>query len=331
MIPADHPTRDHPNGRPSPRNLPKVTTREYGAADLGEAEKDGHRGDMFGGHDHTEAWADAIDGWTTSLKTNRSATTIRQRRWQLRSLAETHLNRSPWKLRVEDLEQWLADRDWEPETRKSARSAVRSFYAWAVKTKRAKRNPADALDPVPVARHLPRPASDTVLMAALDGADDRTTLMLLLAAQAGLRVHEIAKLRWDSIAGDWLIIRGKRGTDRRVGIPNRLYDALTAEQERRATGHMGSGFRYGVGDPAVFVFPGKRGGMNPQWVSELLSKALGGSVTAHQLRHRAADVALGETGNLAAVQEFLGHASPETTRIYTRVSDEALRKVADAL
>jgi site-specific recombinase XerC len=51
----------------------------------------------------------------------------------------------------------------------------------------------------------------------------------------------------------------------------------------------------------------------------------------HQLRHRAATVALEGTKNLAAVQDFLGHAKPETTRIYARVGDDALRAVADSL
>jgi integrase len=286
---------------------------------------------MFGRGDHTETWAAAIDGWTASLRVSKSPTTIRQRRWQLRKLAEAYPQRHPFKLSLDELEAWLGGQDWNAESRKSARGAVRSFYAWAVKTGRAKRNPAEKLDPITVPRRLPRPASDAVLLRALDGADDRLSLMLLLAAQAGLRVHEIAKLRWDSVDGDWLIIRGKRGTERRVGIPARLLAALDAEWGRRATGHLGSGFRYGHGDPAEWVFPGKRGGMNPTWVSQVISHALGDGITAHQLRHRAATVALEGTKNLAAVQDFLGHAKPETTRIYARVGDDALRAVADSL
>jgi integrase len=286
---------------------------------------------MFGRGDHTEAWAAAINGWTASLRVSKSPTTIRQRRWQLRRLAETYPRRNPFKLSLDELEAWLGGQDWNAESRKSARGAVRGFYAWAVKTGRAKRNPANDLDPISVPRRLPRPASDAVLLRALDGADDQLTLMLLLAAQAGLRVHEIAKLRWDSIDGDWLIIRGKRGTERRVGIPARLLAALTAERARRATGHLGSGFRYGHGDPAEWVFPGKHGGRNPTSVSQVISHALGDGTTAHQLRHRAATVALEGTKNLAAVQDFLGHAKPETTRIYTRIGDDALRAVADSL
>lgn len=282
--------------------------------------------------DYTDTWAEAIDGWTTSLKVSKSPTTIRQRRWQLRKLVEANQHRSPWKLKLEDLEEWLGSHDWNAETRKSARSAVRSFYAWAVKTGRTKRNPAADLDAIPVPRRLPRPASEATLATALDSADDRLRLMLLLAAKGGLRVHEIAKLAWADIVDDeWLLIRGKKARERRVAIRGELRDALLAERARRATGHMGSGFRYDAGDLQTWVFPGKRGGMNPTWVSQLLSEALPPGTTAHMLRHRAADTALEKTENLAAVQEFMGHVDPETTRIYSRVSDRALRAVADAL
>ncbi|HEU4543591.1 MAG TPA: tyrosine-type recombinase/integrase [Jiangellaceae bacterium] len=289
-------------------------------------------GDEVFARDHTETWAAAIDGWTNSLKVRQAPTTIRQRRWQLRKLTETYRHRSPWKLTLDDLEAWLGAQDWTAETRKSARSAVRSFYSWAVKTGRTKRNPAAELDRIPVSRHLPRPATDASLMNALDGADDRLTLMLLLAAQAGLRVHEIAKLRWaDIIDDEWLLIRGKKDRERRVWMPPRLRATLVDERSRREQGRAGSGFHYGP-DMADYVFPGRKGkGMNASWVSEVLSHALPPGTTAHMLRHRAATLGLSETGNLAAVQDFMGHASPETTRIYALVDDDALRKVGNAL
>ena len=315
--------------------LHKIPPQRYGRAPVstipGEDVDNGGR-DVFG-RDTVDVWVEAIDGWTASLKVSKTATTIRQRRWQLRTLAELHQHRSPWKLTLGDLEAWLTDKDWSAETRKSARSAVRSFYAWAVKNKhiRRDRNPAVELDPVPVPHRLPRPAKETTIDAALAHADDRLRLMLLLAAKGGLRVSEIAGLRWDAIDGAWLLVRGKKDRERRFVMPAELRDALAAEFERRRTGHLGSGFRYGVGDPSVFVFPGKRGGMNPTWISEVLSRALGGTTTAHQLRHRAATVGLQETGNLASVQDFLGHSKPETTRNYAGVDERAMQAIADAL
>ena len=44
-------------------------------------------------------------------------------------------------------------------------------------------------------------------------------------------------------------------------------------------------------------------------------------ITPHWLRHRFATRVLDATGDLAVVQDMLGHRSPETTRIYAQVSD----------
>jgi site-specific recombinase XerD len=45
------------------------------------------------------------------------------------------------------------------------------------------------------------------------------------------------------------------------------------------------------------------------------------TITPHLLRHRFATGILAATGNLAATQDLLGHASPNTTRIYTHLTD----------
>ena len=47
-------------------------------------------------------------------------------------------------------------------------------------------------------------------------------------------------------------------------------------------------------------------------------------VTPHGLRHAFGTIAYEATGDLAAVQDLLGHASPETTRIYAEMSSKRL-------
>jgi len=46
------------------------------------------------------------------------------------------------------------------------------------------------------------------------------------------------------------------------------------------------------------------------------------SITPHLLRHRFATRVLKATHDLAVTQDLLGHASPATTRIYTKLTDE---------
>lgn len=48
------------------------------------------------------------------------------------------------------------------------------------------------------------------------------------------------------------------------------------------------------------------------------------------MRHRYATVIYDSTGDLLALQELLGHSSPETTKRYVRVSMRALRVAASA-
>lgn len=47
--------------------------------------------------------------------------------------------------------------------------------------------------------------------------------------------------------------------------------------------------------------------------------------TPHYFRHAFAINALEQSGNLALVQDLLGHKSPQTTRMYAKIYDEDLR------
>lgn len=57
-------------------------------------------------------------------------------------------------------------------------------------------------------------------------------------------------------------------------------------------------------------------------IKELREQAGVDGVTAHYFRHVFATRALDRTGNLALVQDLLGHASPATTRVYAKTDDK---------
>lgn len=50
-------------------------------------------------------------------------------------------------------------------------------------------------------------------------------------------------------------------------------------------------------------------------------------ITAHSFRHALGSVLLEATGDLAAVQDILGHADPSTTRRYAQLSNARLKAV----
>lgn len=283
-------------------------------------------------HRRAETWRQAIEDWTVWLDgAGCRPTTLRQRRWQLRTLMDAYYaTKSPWKLTTTDLITWYTSQNWGPQTRYSACSALRSFYDWAVKVGHTKKNPAEGLPKIRVNRGLPRPVAEPALKRALADADDRVRLMLLLAAYGGLRDHEIGGLRWSDITDTHVIVTGKGERTRQIWMHPVLKAEIEAEQARREAGGIGSGFRY-KRHAASFVFPGQHGGLSPSRVCEIVSDALGDGLTSHQLRHRFATRVLDKTGNLAAVQELLGHANANTTRIYTKVSDGVLRDAVNSI
>jgi integrase/recombinase XerC len=276
----------------------------------------------------SDQWVAMIDAWSAwLLASGIRERTVELRRYQIGHLGAAHLNRSPWSLRSEDLVRWLAGQAWAPETRKSYRSALRSFYRWGVMAGHTRHDPAGGLPPVRTSAQPPKPAPDQVFGAALAAASDRDRLILLLAAYAGLRRAEIAAARWHDITAGAIRVTGKGGRVRVVPLHPVLRDDLVAEHQRRRAGATGSGYRYAsTGDQlAVWLFPGQTGShMAPHSVGHAASRLLGPGWTAHTLRHRFATRALRGTSNLLAVQQLLGHSSPETTMRYTALVDDAL-------
>src|SRR5699024_9036278 len=124
---------------------------------------------------------------------------IRLRRYYVRRLAAAHPGRPPGDLSTSELVEWLAGPDWSANTRKSARTSVRAFYAWLVLVGELEVSPAAALPPVRTPRGRARPTPESAYRAAVAAADDRLRLALLLAGQCGLRRSEAARARREDV------------------------------------------------------------------------------------------------------------------------------------
>jgi integrase len=259
----------------------------------------------------TGDWRTLVVQWEGWLRAaGRPDTTIELRSYHIRRLG-TETSLDPWTLTVDDLVAWLAAHSWAPETRRSYRASLRSFYSWAQATGRRPDSPAHLLPAIAVPRGRPRPAPDEVFRDAMAAADRRERIMMLLAASCGLRRGEIAKVRRDDLERDlvgWsLVVRGKGDHVRRVPLSDELGDELASL-------------------PPGWVFTSPRGGhLTAHHVGKLVSRLLPAGWTCHTLRHRCATAAYAATRDLRAVQELLGHAKPETTAIYTQVPDDAVR------
>lgn len=260
------------------------------------------------------AWAPAIGAYLTTLvAAGQSAATIELRRQQLGQMAR-ELNGVPADVTGEQLVAWLGGHpDWSIEHRRGNRSAARLFFLWAYKTRRIPVHIADDLPKIRQPRGAARPAPDHVWRQALLAADPRTTLILRLAAEAGLRRAEISQVHsrdlTESVDGARLLVHGKGNKPRVIPISDSLAETIRQVAERDG-----------------WLFPNGMGGhLRPYRVAQLAGFVLPDGWTLHTLRHRFCTRAYRGSRNLRAVQVLMGHASIATTERYIAVDDDEVR------
>lgn len=257
-------------------------------------------------------WGGSVEQWRAWLIASGKPpqTTVKLMTGQIRRLAVDHP--TSYHLTTDQLALWLASHDWAPATIKCHRAAIRSFYGWLHKSGKIKCNPAADLPSVKVGKREPQPAPEVVVIDAIMAADDRTRLMLLLAARQGLRRGEIARVHSrDLIAtpdGWSLVVHGKGSKDRTIP----LFADVAALMRAR---------------PSGWVFPSPvYGHLSEHRVGVVISSALPCGWTAHSLRRRFATRAYEGAHDLRAVQMLLGHASIETTERYIAMGSAQMRE-----
>lgn len=265
-------------------------------------------------------WSEAIAGWCRSLAAaSRSKATIKLRQTQLRRLVLAY-PQGPWAVTTADLLDWLGSRGWARDTLRSHRAALRSFYAWGVAAGHIERSPATGLPAIRPAQPRPRPTPDLTYRLAHGQARGWEVLALRLGAEAGLRRGEIAQVHEGDLIEDltgWsLLVHGKGDKIRMVPLGDHLASAI------RDACRAGGGY----------AFPGRIDGhISPGYLGKRISALMPDGVSTHSLRHRFATRAYSVDRDVFAVQQLLGHASPETTRRYVQVPDDRLRRTVEAI
>lgn len=215
-----------------------------------------------------------------------------------------------------DLDNW--QRQIEPlalRSRLAFISNITSFYSWAVEWERMPApSPTRILIRPRRPRGLPHPIAEDDLSMAISCAPERIRAMLILAAYAGLRVGEIARLDREDVRDSddppVLVVHGKGGKMRVVPMS----DLLRAELLTHGLAGRGP----------VFRREDSRPGRCQAWtISHLCAgylHSLGINETAHGLRHRFGTRVYAATHDLRLCQELMGHESPVTTAGYAAFS-----------
>jgi len=261
-----------------------------------------------------QVWMPSVERWCSTMRASGlSSDTVYLRRAHVAQLARAVMI-APDEVALDDVLVWLGTQHWSRETRRSRRSSLRQFFASI-----GRHDVAAGLPRVKPTEPLPRPIPERELQVGLERADERTRLMLRMAAEAGMRRGEIAASHCLDVTrgrdGHEILVHGKGGKERLVPIS----DALAATIRLRAGGD--------------WVFPGgtTAGHVSAAWVGKLATRALPAPWTLHKLRHRFATAVHDEVGDLVVVQQLLGHASLATTQRYVAVNRARLRAAVRAV
>jgi integrase len=150
--------------------------------------------------------------------------------------------------------------------------------------------------------------------------------LILFMWRTGVRVSELCALRRRDIAlddGTAHIYRAKGGKSRTVHFDAETAAALTTYWRARGDQPRGSGANPAFSGRDKVGVPGKQ--ISPRTVEHIvaeLSTELGieSVVTPHSFRHGLATELVRRRVRESTVQTILGHASPQTTRIYVHKS-----------
>jgi site-specific recombinase XerD len=166
----------------------------------------------------------------------------------------------------------------------------------------------------------PSPATPTAVTMAVDRRDDA---VLELLYGSGMRVAELCGMDVDDIDVQRRVVTvtGKGSKQRQVLIHEQGAHAVVAWLE----GHRSV---LGGQVPSSALFFNRRGNrLGPRDVRRIIDRRSPVPTHPHALRHSFATHLLDGGADLRVVQELLGHASLQTTQVYTHVSKDRLLTV----
>src|SRR3989344_5003193 len=173
------------------------------------------------------------------------------------------------------------------------------------------------------------PAELTRLMEAARGPElkgVRDTAILELFFSTGLRVSELCALNSDiDLSQDSFSVRGKGDKVRVVFISPTAKSAVTAYLKARKD--MAEALFVNI--PIGKAIPSR---LTPRSVERIIKRCaikagITKKMTPHVLRHVFATDLLNNGADIRSVQQLLGHASINTTQIYTHITDSHLKEI----
>lgn len=326
------------SGKKGINNIPGMKGRRKGGQQAADDGFDRSRPDTL---------ASLIDQWQERLaQRNYSKRTLEAHKWALRAFlqwAEDRDLRTPADITkpiLEGFQRWLyhyRQKNGKPlavGTQRSRLGAIQRFFAHLCKSNHLAANPAADLElPRKQRRKLPKGLSREEITTVLAMPDTRDPLgirdraMLETFYATGIRRSELVNLDMADLdpAGGTLHIRqGKGDKDRVVPVGERALRWIESYLE-----HTRPRLALDAAEQALFLSGyGERlsAAYLGNWVRRTVVAAQVSRVgSCHLFRHSCATHMLENGCDSRLIQQLLGHASADTTAIYTQVSIGALR------
>ncbi|HOX21888.1 MAG TPA: tyrosine recombinase [Elusimicrobiales bacterium] len=158
-------------------------------------------------------------------------------------------------------------------------------------------------------------------------AELRTSAAIELFYATGIRISELINLRLESVNFDsgWILVYGKGGKERAVPMHEAAVKKLKIYLSLREKNFSGK-------ETAAELFVNRSGGKISRmqlWkdIQKLgLAAGISRPLHPHLFRHTFASHLLQGGADLRSLQEMLGHASVNTTQIYTHVEKSGLKQ-----
>ncbi|MEF2965597.1 tyrosine-type recombinase/integrase [Paenibacillus sp. M1] len=220
-------------------------------------------------------------------------------------------------------------------TRNRSLSAIRSFYASLIDFELATRNPAMEVKKSKTEKnknpvYLEERDLRSVLTYIEGRYRDRNLAIFLLMGYCGLRVGEVHRLNLSHFKKEkgTLEVLGKGRKWNEIPLPDLVAEYLIKVEAERIQ-------PYSSKEDAFFVSQkGRR--LSIRQIQKIAAQVFDAfkrdhpqmtdmKLSCHKLRHSFATMLLNNNVDIRIVKELLGHASIETTMIYTHINDEQKR------
>jgi integrase/recombinase XerD len=240
---------------------------------------------------------------------------------------------------VEDYMAFLAASGRRATSNARALSAVRGLHRFCVDERGNRGDPTEGVNRPRLPQPIPKALTEAevlLLLSAVVGDDprarrDRAILELLYAT--GMRISELAGLRLSDVdrANRLALVFGKGSKERVVPFGRHASAALDVWLSSDGRGAMAPDrWARRADEESLFISTrGKRMTRQAVWVvvnTAARKVNLESKVTPHVLRHSCATHMLEHGADIRVVQELLGHAAITTTQVYTKVTNDLLRR-----